>query len=185
MMKKLALLVADKVVTSYNGLNRILNYLVIIGVFGIIITVAVPSFMRYTMRAMPLGMEEAAVLVAGYTYFIAVALCTRDRKQITVNLFSLFHFSRRFVRITDIVVDVSSIIACGFFAYIAIEFAWVAHTAGFRLPPWDWDAIVQVICVAIGLSLATLYLLIHLVQRIWKYDKYRRYEPRVWEQLGM
>jgi TRAP-type C4-dicarboxylate transport system permease small subunit len=137
------------------------------------------------MRAMPLGMEEAAVLVAGWTYFIAVALCTRDKKQITVNLFSLFHFPRRFIRIEDMLVDLASLIACGFFAYVAVVFAWDAHVAGFMLPPWDWDAIVQIICVGVGLSLCTLYLLIHLVQRIWKYDEYRRYEPSVWEQLGM
>lgn len=142
------------------------NYSLRIGVFLIAVLVGLEALLRYTMRAMPLGLEEAALTVAAWVYFLGIAVAMRGRKQITVSLLKIFPIPPCVLKRIDIITVFLTFVICGIFAYFAIVWCYHVHTAHMRLPPFKLSALVSYLSLATGLTLATVYSLIQLVRKL-------------------
>jgi TRAP-type C4-dicarboxylate transport system permease small subunit len=148
------------------GFNILTNSILAIGVAAIATLVTLEAVLRYTMHAMPIGLEELALIIAAWVYFLGIALASRDRKQITVNILSVVRIGPRIAAGINLIASFFSVGASGLFAYFAIVYSLKVYTIGTTLPPFHWPAGVLVLSLPVGLVLASLYEVQELVRKL-------------------
>jgi len=127
--------------------------------------VALQAFLRYVLRSMPLGIEEGALIVGGWVYFIGIAVASRDKLHITVGI--LDRISPRVLTKIDLVGGFLRVGILGVFVYIVSIYCLKIYALGTTLPPFYWSPLVSITCLVVGLAIACLYEIAHLVG-VWR-----------------
>ena len=148
------------------GFHILENSVLCVGVFLVAALVTLQAVLRYTMHAMPLGIEESALLTAVWVYFIGIAVAMRDRKQITVTLLRILPIPHYVHKRIDIITNFLTFAVCGIFAYFAIVWCQFVPSAGIQLAPFYITANVSYLSFAVGLTLASIYSLIQLIRKL-------------------
>ena len=151
---------------SLSGINMLEDSILGIGVFLIAAFVTMEAVMRYTMKAMPPGLEETALLIAAWMYFIGLAVAMRDSKHIFVTLIDPTRLSRRAQDAFEISTIFVSFAVCAAYSYVSIGWSVFVARSDFQYVPFPVTANIAYLSMAIGFTLASVYLLAHLIRRL-------------------
>jgi len=153
--------------------NFITNWILTLGYFTLIALIVIEGTTRYTMQRMPIGLEEIALIVAAWVFFIGIALASRDNRQIKVSILYMVPIPNSFHRRLDIAGDIISVLIGGYFSYIATIFCWHTWEHGLTYEPFRIPLVVQIGALAVGMIFMTIYILQRGIRRLRQTGEFR------------
>lgn len=130
--------------------------------------------MRYVFEASFVGIEEAAVLLGVWTYFVGMAFVTRQGEHIHGGIIGLIVHDRNTLRLIRICNSIVCFVAAAIFGYFAIRYALFEIEKGrlssyLRWPKGLWSA-----SMIVGFAGMVAYFFMQTVNQIVDYRKHKK-----------
>lgn len=142
------------------------NFTIVVGLSFIFVSVLLQCVFRYLIRSMPLGLEEMALIVASWIYFIGLGVATRIDNHIVIDIIDQVGLPKKLKKIVFSFGDLLVVFISGWFTYYSISYAYSVHKTGIVIPPFNISDLFKVGPLAIGMILATVYATVRMVRRL-------------------
>jgi TRAP-type C4-dicarboxylate transport system permease small subunit len=139
----------------------------IVALCGVLLTLIIFILVigRYVFNVSFLGIEEVAVFVAMWFYFLGGAIGSEQRGHITASVVDTFIYNEVALRIIAVIVSAISLLIAGWMTLWAWEFASWSHQMGMRSMELGISMSWVHMSVPLGLGLMTLYTAVELVEK--------------------
>jgi len=138
--------------------------------FTVALLIMVVVVIRYLLTTRIMGLEEIALLLAMYLYYIGAARASRIKRQITVKALQLLPVPISIRKFLDTMSSFLSFGVAAFFTYHAAAYCiWLSSTQMLYEPIFEWPLYVVITSLPIGLLLISIYSLTHFVQKVRGY----------------
>lgn len=139
-------------------LERLLFVAIVLAGLGLAALMFTQVLLRYVFHSPFVGIEELALLLGAWSYFLGLAYVTRNGEHIHGGIITLLTKDPRTVQGVRLFMSLASIAACAVFGYYASKYAWFEIDKGrmssyMRWPKGLWSA-----SMIVGFSGTILYL---------------------------
>lgn len=142
-----------------------------IGMVGLTILVAYSTLLRYVFETTILGMEEVAILMALYCYFLGAASASRDNDHIKVNILEEFPIPVKIRWAINMLVGIVSVGVTGSFAYISILYGMAVAKSNLTIIPLGISKLFAVLPLIIGFCLMFMHEIKWLIRVLFNRQK--------------
>ncbi len=144
-----------------NLLVRLERGLIIFFCLALAALMVVQIILRYVFLAPFLGIEEAAVLLGLWIYFLGVIHVTRTRQHLSGGVFRLFIKSPAVVRAMEVFKHALCAVSSGLFLYFSIAY-WIATANSGRSSTYlGWPTTIWISAMVVGFLIAFLLFMAH------------------------
>jgi len=148
------------------GLNGILNLSMMTAFALMTLTVTIGVILRYILGSGLLGLEEFALLIVAYAFYIGAALGIRDRQHVTVSLLNILPISAGSMKFIRLLTDFMTMVAGTLIAYYMVQH-WLFVSAGPGIyVPFPFHERFVVAGVAIGWTLICIFSTVNFVKTV-------------------
>ena len=146
--------------------------------FSVVTLIMVVVIARHVLSRSVMGLEEIALLLAMYLYYVGAARASKVHRQITVRILFLFPLPTPIRKVIDTIVSFLCFGVATYFAYHMTAYClWLAGPGHAMLyePIFEWPLYAVTSALVVGLVLTSLYTLTQFVQKVrgygYEYDR--------------
>lgn len=126
-------------------LERLLFGAIVLSGLGLTALMFTQVLLRYVFNSPFVGIEELALLLGAWSYFLGLAYVTRNGEHIHGGIVTLLTKNPKVIQGIRLFMSLASIIACAVFGYYASKYAWFEIDKGrmssyMRWPKGLWSA---------------------------------------------
>ncbi|KIC07689.1 C4-dicarboxylate ABC transporter permease [Leisingera sp. ANG-M1] len=147
------------------ALEKLLFMTIVLAGLGLAALMFTQVLLRYVFHSPFVGIEELALLLGAWSYFLGLAYVTRNGEHIHGGIVTLLTQNPRTIQGIRLFMSLASIAACIVFGYYASKYAWFEIEKGrmssyMRWPKGLWSA-----SMIFGFSLTILYLALQAINQ--------------------
>lgn len=153
---------------TWLSINRLLDLSMILAFGSLMTLLAVGVFFRYVLNSGILGLDELALLVVAYAFYIGAALGMRNREHVVVTLINLIPVLNKYMRAIGRIRDfITMVVVTAIAFYVMRHFLNISSLPGTYMP-FPFPQKFFVAGVMIGWVLMSLYSIIGFVKTVYK-----------------
>ncbi len=146
------------------ALTRIEHAMIITCCVGLAVLMVVQVLLRYVFLYPFLGIEEVAVLLGLWIYFLGLVHVTRTRQHISSGVLQLFIERESTLRLLEIGKFVLCIASSCIFLYFSVNYLIQTYESGRSSTYLSWPMVIWIGSMAFGFSLSLLVFIVQFLQ---------------------
>ena len=151
---------------AIRGFQFVEDSIIVVGVAFIFVAVLMQAIFRYLIRSMPLGLEEMAIIVASWVYFVGLGVATRCDNHMVITIIDQVNLPEMLRKVIQSLGDLLVVCVSGTFAYYSIVYGYNDYKSGIIIVPFNISDLFKVGPMAIGMIMSTIYASVRLIQQL-------------------